>query len=527
MVTTYIIGAFIMMSIVMGILFLRLSHDDENEFILYWGIAWIFCSIALICLLFAIDREFIQLLSIKKIFDMYSLQCLLFGIYRFSRIKIPDFWLRFSIYLTMWLGISVYLNLDNLSTSLPIALFDLIMASFICYIIISKWKENVDWMEKTFYCICFMFWGFLKIYIAIYETKNSGVPNIFIGEILYTNLLNVCVLIIYLRNIKHEKQKTEERFKIIVENAMDAIFYYTFRPSAAFLYITPSIENITGYSPQVFYKNPKAILNITRKQDFDILNKIFVDDPGKFSTTSEVFQIEKKNNENIWVEMHTSAIKEGGEVIAVEGIIRDITEMKAVQDDLQTSKRAKELMLSYISHELITPITFTYKQMEGTELAEYIYQSIITELKESKIKYKIIIEQDLLVDINVIVDPIRINQIITNLVTNAIKYTREKNYITVKFTADKERQNVEISVIDRGQGIAKEDLPHIFERFFKSENPETSALQGRGLGLALSKEIVEAHGGTIKARSKYGKGSIFIVTIPIYFEEEEDNKNGR
>ena len=145
----------------------------------------------------------------------------------------------------------------------------------------------------------------------------------------------------------------------------------------------------------------------------------------------------------------------------------------------------------------------------------------------SKIKYKIIIEQDLLVDINVIVDPIRINQIITNLVTNAIKYTREKNYITVKFTADKERQNVEISVIDKGQGIAKEDLPHIFERFFKSENPETSALQGRGLGLALSKEIVEAHGGTIKARSKYGKGSIFIVTIPIYFEEEEDNKNGR
>ena len=55
--------------------------------------------------------------------------------------------------------------------------------------------------------------------------------------------------------------------------------------------------------------------------------------------------------------MHTSAIREGGEVIAVEGIIRDITEMKAVQDDLQTSKRAKELMLSYISHELKTPIT--------------------------------------------------------------------------------------------------------------------------------------------------------------------------
>lgn len=80
MVTTYIIGAFIMMSIVMGILFLRLSHDDENEFILYWGIAWFFCSIALICLLFAIDREFINYYQLKKflICIHYSAYCLEF-----------------------------------------------------------------------------------------------------------------------------------------------------------------------------------------------------------------------------------------------------------------------------------------------------------------------------------------------------------------------------------------------------------------------------------------------------------------
>ena len=95
------------------------------------------------------------------------------------------------------------------------------------------------------------------------------------------------------------------------------------------------------------------------------------DDPGKFSTTSEVFQIEKKNNENIWVEMHTSAIREGGEVIAVEGIIRDITEMKAVQDDLQTSKRAKELMLSYISHELKTRDNLYFGLCNGTSRRYY------------------------------------------------------------------------------------------------------------------------------------------------------------
>lgn len=571
MFTTYIIVVFIVISIVIGVLFLRLSNDNNEDFILYWSISWIFYSIALFCLLMAADRDMMACIEIKKLFDMYSILCFLFGIYKFSRVKIPGYWLRFSIYLTIWLIISLYLAIDRLSTSMPIALFDLIMVIMICYIIIRYWKEHIKAGEKIFYCICFILWGIIKAYLAVCEGSSFGLNNIYIGEILYTNLLNVCVLVIYLRHVKYEMNKTEERFKIIVENAIDAIFYYTFKPTPAFLYITPSIEAITGYSPSVFYKNPRAMLETVDKQSFEMINKLFFSGAKSTSPTSEVFKIAKKNGECIWAEMNISVIKEEEETVAIEGIIRDITQMKEIQDDLTTSKKSRDLMLSYISHELKTPITsilgyataikdgtisddkernkamgiiaqkslilermildlfqlsqletnqysFAYEHLEGIELAEYIREYILAELRAADIKYSIIIDRNELENVNVIADPIRINQVITNLVVNAVKYTRENNRITIKFTVDDNKKNIIINVADKGIGIPEQDIPYVFERFYKADKTEDAEMRGRGLGLALSKEIITAHGGSITVKSRYGKGSVFTVMIPVYYD---------
>ena len=157
--------------------------------------------------------------------------------------------------------------------------------------------------------------------------------------------------------------------------------------------------------------------------------------------------------------------------------------------------------------------------MSAKEVASYLHEHIVPELKESKIPYKIIIEEDNMKDFNLIVDPVRINQVVTNLVINAIKYTRDKNAITIKCTSDKKKENFIISVADKGKGIKESDLPYVFDRFFKSSDMEGIGTQGRGLGLALSKEIVEAHGGKITVKSNYGKGSMFTVTLPIYEED--------
>jgi heavy metal sensor kinase len=102
-------------------------------------------------------------------------------------------------------------------------------------------------------------------------------------------------------------------------------------------------------------------------------------------------------------------------------------------------------------------------------------------------------------------------QIVTNLVSNAIFYNRPGGNVRVAVTADS--SSAVLTVCDTGQGIAPEDLPHIFERFYRAD-PARSGVAGRsGLGLAITQAIVEAHGGTLNVASELGKGSTFTVRL--------------
>ena len=103
-------------------------------------------------------------------------------------------------------------------------------------------------------------------------------------------------------------------------------------------------------------------------------------------------------------------------------------------------------------------------------------------------------------------------RIFTNLIHNAIDYNREEDRISVG--ARQEGEHVVIEVSDTGIGIAKKDIPFIFDEFFRVKNRETQRTTGSGLGLSIVKKIVEAHGGSIQVRSKPGKGSTFTVFLP-------------
>lgn len=111
----------------------------------------------------------------------------------------------------------------------------------------------------------------------------------------------------------------------------------------------------------------------------------------------------------------------------------------------------------------------------------------------------------------VLVDPERIRQVAMNLVHNAIKFTPPGGQIHVDAHADEDFVTVEIK--DSGAGINKEDLPRIFERFYKSDRSRTGS--GTGLGLAIAKHTVQAHGGRIWAESVEGQGSTFYFALPI------------
>ena len=107
-------------------------------------------------------------------------------------------------------------------------------------------------------------------------------------------------------------------------------------------------------------------------------------------------------------------------------------------------------------------------------------------------------------------DKDRIRQTIINLVHNAIKFNKIGGRVTVSTAFD--AKSVTVSVDDNGIGISRNDLPHVFERFYKADKARSGG--GSGLGLAIAKHTVQAHGGDIRAQSEEGKGSTFSFTLP-------------
>jgi signal transduction histidine kinase len=107
----------------------------------------------------------------------------------------------------------------------------------------------------------------------------------------------------------------------------------------------------------------------------------------------------------------------------------------------------------------------------------------------------------------------RLRQVFTNLLDNALKHTAQGGAVTVAAAASDGA--VEVVVIDTGPGIPAEDLPRIFERFYQVDKSRKAAGRGAGLGLAISREIVLAHGGSLRAESVVGLGSKFVVRLPI------------
>lgn len=111
------------------------------------------------------------------------------------------------------------------------------------------------------------------------------------------------------------------------------------------------------------------------------------------------------------------------------------------------------------------------------------------------------------------VDSARISQVLDNLVSNAIKYSPDGGEVTVSLRA--ENRNVVCSVRDNGMGMSEQDQKEAFAKFFRSEAVRNSAIPGVGLGLSISKAIVEAHGGTVSLHSEKGQGTTFTFAVPV------------
>jgi PAS domain S-box-containing protein len=152
-------------------------------------------------------------------------------------------------------------------------------------------------------------------------------------------------------------------------------------------------------------------------------------------------------------------------------------------------------------------LQFSKEDFDGNDLIN----EIVEEMQRSSISHKIKVE---LCDTKIITgDRERIGQVITNLISNAIKYSPEASEILISCV--NKNNKIKICVQDQGIGIPASKLDHIFDRFFRVIGDNRETYPGLGLGLFISKEIIKRHNGKIYAESAEGKGSIFCIELPV------------
>ncbi len=152
-----------------------------------------------------------------------------------------------------------------------------------------------------------------------------------------------------------------------------------------------------------------------------------------------------------------------------------------------------------------------------------VIQLVVSDLQNQADKRQVRLVTDLLPGTWVRGDVEKLHAVFQNLVENAVKYTQENGTVTV--TVRRTDGTVEITVMDTGIGIPKNQIPRLFTKFFRAENAMRLDTTGSGLGLFIAKQIVERHGGTIRVASEEGKGTTFTLSFPYFTggESVQDN----
>ncbi|MEA1964012.1 MAG: ATP-binding protein [Candidatus Aerophobetes bacterium] len=375
-----------------------------------------------------------------------------------------------------------------------------------------------------------------------------------------------------------ERKKAEERLKqyqFMVESANDAIFFKNLESR----YVIANKKTLEAFglsSKEVIGKNDYEIMLNKKEAEKNVEDDRVVFKTGK--PTEIIKQMTGADGKKHWFQtIKVPQFDDERKMIGLIGIARDITARRRNENligeqnrRLRKLDRMKSEFLSTAAHELRTPLTSVlgFSEIllkrklgkerqnrflkiineEATGLANLISELLDVSRIESKRGFeikkapfelrKVILKNvDLFksrtdkhnfqVNIpsnlpSIEADKHKIDQVIENLVSNAVKFSPQGGKITV--SVEEVDEKVKVSIADNGIGIPEKDVPHIFKRFYRVDNAFTQRTGGTGLGLSIAKYIVESHGGKIWAESEVGKGSTFSFTLPI---KSANRKSGR
>ncbi len=365
------------------------------------------------------------------------------------------------------------------------------------------------------------------------------------------------------REIQEELRESEERFRLLAENATDGIYRFRLDPPG-YEYVSPAMTTLFGYEREEWLADPDLDHKIVHSDDQVLIDRMRT--PSTMLTGPVMLRCHNRAGTAMWIEHHNAPIRDdAGNVVAIQGIVRDVTERVQSMEEVE---RLRSDFLGMVTHELKTPLaaikgsaatalgsTRPLDQDEVREMFQIIDEQAdrmrdlsdnlldmsrieagSLSVKPEPLDLRGTIEeaqsiflrsgraQQIQVDLPEDMPPVnadrrRIVQVLTNLFNNAAKFSSATS--PIKISVERNPVLATIHVEDKGQGIAPDKLPQLFQKFSQVNESAASRASGTGLGLAICKGIIEAHGGRIWAESGgEGKGATFSFTLPLAPEAE-------
>ena len=367
---------------------------------------------------------------------------------------------------------------------------------------------------------------------------------------------------------------TQEKYRSLVNNVRLGIFRSSPGIDGQFLELNQAMEGITGYTREELLKMPVQSLYSYPEERPILMQQII---SGDYVRAKEI-RFKKKDGTQIIVSTNLTPIQDsGGEIVYLDGIMEDITQRTSMEEtvwdlyeaekkerqELEKEVQARSQFINVLGHELRTPLTpllvsidllneslnhnpasldarlannallntrlladrldelldlarlsrGTFKlQPQPVRIGEYL--KIIAYRFQPALQKQ---EQALILEISpdlplIQADPLRLDQVVTNLLSNAGKYSGTGKNITLRAALC--QGQIQVEVVDQGIGITPEEKQKLFEPYHRVEQ-DRQRFPGLGLGLAISRQIVEAHGGKLWVNSELGKGSTFTFTLPL------------
>ncbi|MFA4935514.1 MAG: MASE3 domain-containing protein [Candidatus Methanoperedens sp.] len=380
------------------------------------------------------------------------------------------------------------------------------------------------------------------------------------------------------KKAEEERERLSRHNKKIFDSVGEGIYGVDMEGKTTF--INPAAASMLGYEAEELIGKPAHEAMHHTKQDGTPYPKeecptcAVLQTGAAHSVVDEVFW--KKDGTSFPVEYTCTPLRERGEIAGAVVVFRDVTErkraveMRLEKERLEYASKAKSEFLASMSHELRTPLNavmgFSQILNDGTagelnekqkrfvdninkagdfllnlindildlskveagkiELAPekmsvpVTIKETLSLIKEKAMKHNVLLKTEFDPELEFMeADKQRFKQILFNLLSNAVKFSKEEGG-AVTIIAKKEGDMAQISVSDTGIGIREENVGKLFQKFEQLESGISQKYGGTGLGLAITKQLVELHGGKIRAESRYGEGSTFTFLLPIVAKKE-------